>query len=107
MASHARNELDVPAAPEAVAAAVQRVVHENGHRPVGQSPDGLQLSFVTKKSALNWELDTSVLITPTPQGSHVTIDLDVQQGRPKALLDGRKNKKAAQRIADQIVAALR
>ncbi|WZH51560.1 MAG: hypothetical protein PIR53_16245 [Nocardioides alkalitolerans] len=106
MASHARNEFDVPAAPAAVADAVQRVVHDQGHRPVGQSPDGRQLSFVTKKTALNWELDTTVLITPTPQGSHVTIDLDVQQGRPKALLDGRKNKKAAQRLADQIQAAI-
>ncbi|MDQ1106039.1 hypothetical protein [Nocardioides zeae] len=106
MASRARNEFDVPASPAAVTDAVQRVVHDQGHRPVGQSPDGLQLAFVTKKTAFTWELETSVLITPTPQGSHVTIDLDTQPGRPKALLDGRKNKKAAQRLADEIQAAL-
>ena len=106
MASHARNEFDVPAAPAAVADAVQRVVHDQGHRPVGQSPDGLQLSFVTKKTAFTWELETAVVITPTPQGSHVIIDLDTQKGRPKALLDGRKNKKAAQRLADEIQAAI-
>ncbi|GAB3076261.1 hypothetical protein [Nocardioides zeae] len=62
--------------------------------------------FDVKKTAFTWELDTSVLITPTPQGSHVAIDLDTMRGRKKALLDGRRNKRAAQRLADQIQAAI-
>lgn len=100
--SSANAELDLPAAPEAVSASIQKVVSELGHKLAGESEDGLQLAVITKKTWLSWETATGIEITPTPQGSHVAIYMANMPGRPTALLDGAKNKKAAQKLADQI-----
>lgn len=99
-------EVDVPGAPEAVSAAIQRLVTDQGHTVVGASEDQLELAVVTRKTMLSWELATGIRITPTPQGSHVSVLMQNMAGRPKALLDGKKNKKAAQKLAEQIRTAV-
>jgi len=98
-------ELDLPIPPEAVSAGVQQLVAELGHTLAGVSPDQLELAVITKKTMMSWENATGIEITPTPQGSHVAIFMQNMPGRPKSLLDGKKNKKMAQKLADQIQAS--
>jgi hypothetical protein len=98
-------ELDLPIPPPAVSAGIQKVVADLGHTLAGVSPDGLELAVITKKTMMSWENATGIEITATPQGSHVSIFMQNMPGRPKALLDGKKNKKMAQKLADQISAS--
>ena len=98
-------ELDLPRPPHEVAAAIRGLVAELGHTLAGASDDGLALAVITKKTMLSWELATGIEVTPTAQGSHVAIYVRNMPGRPTALLDGKKNKKAAQKLADRIRAS--
>ncbi|MDN7122682.1 hypothetical protein INN71_14930 [Nocardioides sp. ChNu-153] len=106
MATLATTSFQSAAPPQAVLAAVHRVIAEQRYAPGPVSPDGSQVLFRTRKSVLSWELDVQVTVVPTPGGSQVDVALDTAPGRPKALLDGRKNRKSAQRIADEISAAI-
>ena len=71
--------------PEIASAAVLRVLAENKHRVVEQSSDGLQLTFLTKKTMFTWELAAQAAITPNGTGSTINIGLDTAAGRPAAL----------------------
>ncbi|WP_017792552.1 hypothetical protein [Leucobacter salsicius] len=99
-------ELDLPVSVTQASAAVQRVIAELGHTVAGVSDDQLQFAVITKKTWLSWELATGIEITETPQGSHVAIYMANMPGRPKALLDGAKNKKVAQKLGEKIRAAV-
>lgn len=99
-------ELDLPVSVAQAGAAVQRVIAELGHTVAGVSEDQLQFAVITKKTWLSWELATGIEITETPQGSHVAIYMANMPGRPKALLDGAKNKKVAQKLGEKIRAAV-
>jgi hypothetical protein len=105
MSSAATETFDLPVAPEAAADAVRRVIAEGKHKPGEESADGRQIAFVTKKTMLSWELDAQVDIAPTGNGSQVVLNVDTVAGRPKALLDGKKNRKSAAKLAEQIQAA--
>lgn len=105
MSSSATTSFDVTAPPEQVTDAVRRVVTDGRHRMVGESPDGRQLDFVTRKTLLSWELEARVVVTPTGSGSQVEVSADTAPGRPKALLDGKKNQKSVGKLADQVRAA--
>ena len=94
--------VDVPGSPESVVAGIRKLVTELGHQIAGESEDGLGLAVITKKTLLSWEIATGIEITPAAQGSHVVIYMANMPGRPTALLDGAKNKKAAKKLADQI-----
>ncbi|PII84431.1 hypothetical protein BMH32_07220 [Leucobacter sp. OLJS4] len=102
----AEAQIELPNDPASVAAAVERVVAEAGHQLAGVSDDRLAFAVITKKTLLSWELATGIEITPTPQGSRLAIYLANMPGRPKALLDGPKNKKVAQKLAERIRAAV-
>ncbi|PFG44496.1 hypothetical protein ATJ88_3221 [Isoptericola jiangsuensis] len=104
--SSAAVEVDLPGTPEQVSAAVHAVVAANKHQVAGESDDKRTIAVITRKTWLSWELATGIEITPTAQGSHVAIYVANMPGRPTALLDGKKNKKSAQKLADQIRAAL-
>ncbi|GAB3018639.1 hypothetical protein GCM10011376_00210 [Nocardioides flavus (ex Wang et al. 2016)] len=99
-------EVEVPGAPAAVSAAIQKLLTDQGHTVIGASEDQLELAVVTRKTMLSWELATGIEIAPTPHGSHVSVFVQNMPGRPKALLDGKKNKKAAQKLAEQIRTAV-
>lgn len=88
------------------AAAVQRVLADNKAKVLGQSPDGTQIDFQTRKTLLNWELLGRAITTPAASGSDVHLSLDVHHNRPPALLDGKKNRKAVEKLAEQIRAAI-
>lgn len=98
--------VELPVAAAQASAAVQQVIADLGHAVAGVSEDQLQFAVITKKTMLSWELATGIEITPSPQGSHVAIFMANMPGRPKALLDGAKNKKAAQKLADKIRASV-
>lgn len=106
MPSIATTTVDVPAPPAQALDAVRRVITEGKHRLVAESPSGDRVDFVTRKTMLSWELVTQVDIAPTEKGSRVTITADTAPGRPKALLDGKKNQKSVGKLADQVQAAL-
>ena len=98
-------ELDLAAAPADVSAAAQRLIGELGHQIAGVSDDQLALAVITKKTLMSWEIATGIEITPTASGSHVSVYMQNMPGRPKALLDGAKNRKLAHKLAEQIRAA--
>lgn len=102
----AHAEVDLPVSPEASSAAVEKLVAELGHQIAGISEDRLSFAVITKKTMMSWELATGIEIAPAPQGSHVTVYMANMPGRPKALLDGKKNKKSAQKFAEKIRAAI-
>lgn len=88
------------------AAAVQRVLADNKSKVLGQSPDGTQIDFQTKKTMFSWELLGRANVVPAASGSDVHLSLNVHHNRPPALMDGVKNKKAIEKLAGQIQAAI-
>lgn len=106
MSSEATTTFHSNADAATTAAAVQRVLAENKAKVIGQSPDGTQIDFQTRKTLLNWELLGRAITTPAASGSDVNLSLDVHHNRPPALLDGKKNRKAVEKLAEQIQAAI-
>lgn len=106
MSSEATTTFHSNADAATTAAAVQRVLAENKAKVLGQSPDGTQIDFQTRKTLLNWELLGRAITTPAASGSDVHLSLDVHHNRPPALLDGKKNRKAVEKLAEQIQAAI-
>ena len=106
MSSEATTTFHSNADAATTAAAVQRVLAENKAKVIGQSPDGTQIDFQTRKTLLNWELLGRAITTPAASGSDVHLSLDVHHNRPPALLDGKKNRKAVEKLAEQIQAAI-
>jgi hypothetical protein len=105
MGSSATTTVDLDVAPEQAVAAVRRVVAENRFTPGEASADGRTLAFRTRKTLLSWELDAVARVEPTATGSRVEITADTRPDRGRALLDGAKNRKAVERLADQLRAA--
>ncbi|MGO2746391.1 hypothetical protein [Microbacterium sp.] len=106
MSSEATTSFHTPADVATVAAAIQRVLAENKHKVLGQSPDGSQIDFQTKKTLLNWELIGRAVTVPGEAGSDVHLSLDLHHNRPPAALDGVKNRKALEKLTGQIQSAL-
>lgn len=88
------------------AAAIQRVLAETKATVLGQTPDDATIDFQTKKTMFNWELVGRAVTTPATSGSDVQLTLDVHHNRPAALMDGAKNRKAVEKLAGKIQAAL-
>lgn len=61
-----------------------------------------RVAFTTRKTLFSWELAGEARVTASGNGSRIGIVLDNAPGRPGALLDGKKNAKAAEKLADQI-----
>lgn len=89
---------------EELAQAVRNTIVARGCDEVRESPDGREFHFVTKKSALNWELDGVATVTPGGSGSVLSVTLSGRDGSPRALMDGWKTRKAAEKLAAEIVA---
>lgn len=90
----------------AVTAAVNSLIADKKYRLVGQSEDGRLIDFLTKKTMLNWELAVRVIIDPAASGSDVKLFLDVGLGRPAALMDGMKNRKALEKLSAELQSKL-
>lgn len=106
MSSAATTTFHSTADAAATAGAIQRVLADNKAKVLGQAPDGSTIDFQTKKTMFNWELLGRAITTPAASGSDVHISLDVHHNRPPALMDGVKNRKALEKLAGQIQAAI-
>lgn len=106
MSSEATTTFHSNADPATTIATIQRVLADNKAKVLGQSPDGTQIDFQTRKTMLNWELLGRAVTTPAASGSDVSLSLDVHHNRPPALMDGAKNRKAVEKLAGQIQSAL-
>ena len=105
MDSSAHVTIDLPVGPAAALQVIERVIAGQKHKLHDSTPEQGLVRFVTKKTMLTWELNVEARITPIQGGSRIGVVLDTSPDRPKALLDGKKNQKAAQKLADQIRAA--
>ncbi|TCI97770.1 hypothetical protein [Aeromicrobium sp. IC_218] len=105
MGSSATTTIDLAVTPDRAVAAVQRVVADNRFTPGEPSPDGHVVAFRTRKTMLSWELDAVATVTEAGAGSRVELTVDTAPGRPKALLDGKKNRKSVEKLAAQVEAA--
>ncbi|ACQ78538.1 hypothetical protein Bcav_0273 [Beutenbergia cavernae DSM 12333] len=94
----------VPAAPEAVLATIRSVLEAKRYR-VTDAPPGGRITFVTRKTMLNWELDGIAQVAPVQGGTQVSVTLQSRSDRPQALMDGSKNAKAAKKLVKEIVEA--
>lgn len=102
MDSFAHVTVDLPVGPAQAQQAIERVIAENKHKLVDSAPEQGVIRFVTKKTMFTWELNVEARISSTTTGSRVDVVLDTDPNRPKAMLDVKKNQKAAQKLADQI-----
>lgn len=87
---------------EELAQVVRSTIVAKGYGEIRESPDGREFHFVTRKSALSWELDGVATVTPGGSGSVLSVTLSGREGAPKALMDGWKTRKAAERLAAEI-----
>ena len=106
MGSKASTSFHTTADAPGVTAAVNALITDKKYRLVGQSEDGLQIDFLTKKTMLNWELAVRVVTSPGASGSDVNLFLDVGLGRPAALMDGMKNRKAVEKLSTELQSKL-
>lgn len=105
MGSEATTTFEVAVAQDRALEAVRRVVSEGRHRLVEDVPDEGRIDFVTRKTMLSWELVARAVVTEAGSGSRVELAVDTAPGRPKALLDGKKNQKSVGKLEEQIRAA--
>lgn len=106
MGSEATTSFHTAADVAAVAAAVSAMIADKKYRLGGQSEDGRQIDFLTKKTMLNWELAVRVTTTPAASGSDVNLLLDVGLGRPAAVMDGMKNRKTVEKLSTELQSKL-
>lgn len=106
MSSSVETETDLSASVRDVEAAIRRVIADNRYKVREQSTGEGVIEFVTRKTMFTYELLVSAAVVPAGQGSRLRLALDTAPGRPKALLDKKKNQKAAQKILTDIQAAL-
>lgn len=106
MSSEATTTFHSNADAATTAAAVQKTLADTKAKVLGQSLDGNQIDFQTRKTLLNWELLGRATVTPAASGSDVHLWLNVHHNRPPAAMDGMKNKKAVEKLAGQIQANL-
>lgn len=99
-------EREFGATPEQVGAAIESVAREQGHNLGTISPDRTRFELTTKRSAFSWGTAIALTLAPTQTGTRVVADFDTPAGAQKALLDGRKNTKAAEAFVEQLAAAL-
>lgn len=67
--------------------------------------DARRLTFTSGKTALSWGQEYVAEIAPSGTGSKVTITSGSLDDAPKALLDGWKNGKAADKVLQAFAAA--
>ncbi len=97
----------VQAPPETVLAVVRKVLTAGKHTIDEDAGEENQVCFVTKRTMLSWPLDGVAAVTVADDGrTELAIALREQGKHDPALMDGVKNKKKAQKLVDEVTAAL-
>lgn len=90
-----------------VFAVVLQVVQTESFELVGLSNELKMMAFKSGKTALSWGHNYFVGVVARDDGSsQVQLTTDGVPGAPRALLDGRKNKRAGEKLIASIQAAL-
>lgn len=84
---------------EELAGAVRATLLSEGCQEIRESRDGREHRFVTRRSALSWELDGVASVGPDGDRSLLTVTLTGRADSPDALLDGWKTRRMAERLA--------
>lgn len=99
--------LNSPRSVDEVFAAVLQVVQAESYALGGLSNEQKMLLFRSGKSAVSWGHQYVVgVVAFDDGGSQVQLTTDGVPGAPRALLDGRKNSKAGQKLVDAVQAVL-
>lgn len=85
---------------------VLKVVQDHGYTVKALSNEVHQMIFTSGKTAMSWGHTFVVGVVLRDGSSVVQLVTDGIPGRPTALLDGRKNKKAGEKLLEAIQAAL-
>lgn len=88
---------------EELSQAVRSTIVAKGFGEIRESLDGREFRFVTRRTALTWELDGVVTVTPGGSGSVLSVTLSGRDPSRRALIDGWKTRRTAQRLAAEIV----
>jgi hypothetical protein len=86
--------------------AVVHVVQQGGYDIGGLSNERRELVFVSGKTLMSWGHMFAAVVESDGTGSVLQLVVAGVPGAPQALLDGRKNKKAATRFVEDVEAAL-
>lgn len=99
----ARTEsFSVPVDPTIAFQAALAVIEGGKYDLGGQSNEQLRLIAKSGKTAMSWGHYYAVEVVPDASGSSVRVTSDNPPNAPKALMDGRKNTKAAAKLSQAI-----
>jgi len=94
--------LDTDATPEAAFSAVRAVVDGGKYELVGDNTETHRIAFLSGKTAISWGQEYAVEVTPRGGGATITVLCGSHDDAPKALLDGWKGGKAADKFLAQV-----
>ncbi len=86
--------------------AVLRTVDNGKYALTPGDAQGRQATFTSGKTALSWGQEYVASVEPAGEGSTLTLVCGGLDGAPKALLDGWKNSKAADKFLEGVQAHL-
>lgn len=92
--------------PEELFAALLEVVQDGEYELAGLSNESHQMLFKSGRTAISWGHYYVATIAELANGSTLNLTIAGVPGAPKALLDGRKNKKAGEMVIDAVDAVL-
>ena len=87
-------------------AVVVHVVQQGGYEVGGLSNERHELVFTSGRTLVSWGHMYAAVVEPDGTGSVLQLVVVVTPGAPQALMDGRKNKKAASQFIADVEAAL-
>lgn len=85
---------------------VLHVVQQGGYEISGLSNERHELVFTSGKTLMSWGHMYAAVVESDGNGSALKLVVAVVPGAPKALMDGRKNQKAATQFIADVEAAL-
>ncbi|MBA3780834.1 MAG: hypothetical protein H0X12_03155 [Nocardioides sp.] len=87
-------------------AALVYVVQQGGYEIGGLSNELREVLFTSGKTLMSWGHIFAATVKAAGPGSVLQLSVAVVPGAPKALMDGRKNQKAAAKFIESVEAAL-
>ncbi len=86
--------------------AVVHVVQQGDYEVGGLSNERHELVFTSGKTLMSWGHLFAAVVEPEGDGSILQLVVALAPGSPKALMDGRKNQKAATQFIEDVETAL-
>lgn len=107
MGSLAQATVDVKLSPFDASQALVPVLTDSGFTLADDAvPGAAEVAFIQPRSMMRGELWGLAKFTQTETGSSIEIGIDTGPNDPKALLDGRRNRKTVAELAEKVTAEL-